>query len=333
MGKAILFRSLEDVLAGIAAYHARLVAHLRAYPLSPERERLLAALQQVPWGPARNFYEGLVAVNFAYFLDGCDSLGRFDQVLGALYEADLDAGRLTEAEGVQLVRCLWRTVDADSGWNVAIGGTVAEEGSTAGLRPAYNRLTVACLRAAVGLRRPNLALRVRRDMPQEVWNAALDCLASGCGLPALYHEEAYLDALRAAGLIAGERDLYEYAFGGCTETMVHGCSNVGSLDAGINLPLILTGALQRVLPQAPTFEAVLEAYQEDVATRVARVADGISRQQQIKAAYHPQLVRTLLIEDCLERGLEYNAGWRTLQLERGQRLRAQQRGGLAGRSA
>jgi formate C-acetyltransferase len=90
--------------------------------------------------------------------------------------------------------------------------------------------------------------------------------------------------------------------------MVHGKSNVGSLDAGINLVRVLTGTLARTLPSAPTFGSLLDAYKKDLAQAIARLTEAVSRQQQIKAEYHPQLIRTLLIDDCLERGVEYNVG-------------------------
>ena len=301
-----LFLALRDLLAGMRAYHARALADLARRPPSMVRDRLLDALQRVPWLPARGFYEGLAAVDFLYYLDGCDNLGRLDQVLGARYEADLNAGRVTMEEGEGLVRLLWENVDANDGWNVALGGT-APDGQA-----AYNGLTLACLRAARHIRRPNLALRVRDDMPQEHWDAALEAIASGCGLPALYNERFYLDALRDTGLVDDAGDRSEVAFGGCTETMVHGRSNVGSLDAGLNLVQVLAGTLARALPRAPgevdTFAAFLACFREDVARAVARLAEAVSRQQALKARCHPQLLRTLLIDDCLQRGVEYNAG-------------------------
>jgi formate C-acetyltransferase len=293
-----LYLALQDLLAGIATYHRRTVVLLRS---AGEAGPLLRALERVPWRPASSFYEGLVAVNSIYYLDGCDNLGRFDQVLGELYEADLDARRLTAEEGERLVRLLWENVNDNDGWNVALGGTTGDG------MPAYNALTVTALRAARGIRRPNLALRVRRDMPQPVWAAALDTIASGCGLPALYNEEAYLSALGDTDLV-GWPDLADYAFGGCTETMVHGRSNVGSLDGGINLVRVLTATLERALPTAPDFSSLVEAYKVDVAHAIARLTGAVSRQQAIKARHHPQPMRTLLIDDCLERGIEYNAG-------------------------
>ena len=301
------YEAMEDVLAGIAAFHRRSLQMLQDVTCSdPEveaaRQGLSEALERVPFQPARTFYEALVATNFLYYLDGCDSLGRFDQDLGPFYENDLAAGRISPEEGVRLVRLLWENVDANSGWNVALGGSTSD-GS-----PAYNALTLVCLQAARSIRRPNLALRIRRDMPEEVFDAALDVIASGCGLPALYNEEAYLQALRDVHLNIQEEDLSDFAFGGCTETMVHGKSNVGSLDAGINLLQLLSRALERHLTSSPSFEALVDAYKADLRKAIGRLVEGVNRDQEMKARYQPQSLRSLFIENCLQAGREYNAG-------------------------
>ncbi len=193
-------------------------------------------------------------------------------------------------------------MDANSGWNTALGGS-APDGSL-----AYNTFTRIGLRAARSIRRPNMALRIRRDMPEDVFDAALDTLASGCGLPALYNEEAYLDALREARLDLRGGDVYDFAFGGCTETVVHGKSNVGSLDAGINLLQIFSDTLHRHLAASPTFEAMLDAYKADLREAVGRLVDDVNRDQKKKARFQPQPLRSLLIDDCIDEGREYNAG-------------------------
>jgi formate C-acetyltransferase len=96
--------------------------------------------------------------------------------------------------------------------------------------------------------------------------------------------------------------------GGCTETMVHGCSNVGSLDAGIHLPLVLERTLQQRLSTAPSFDGLLDAFKVDLDAVIAEITAGVSRLQQAKAAWAPQPMRSLLIDDCIDRGVEFNAG-------------------------
>lgn len=309
---------LQDILAGIERWHQHILEFLRHVPtddLTPgpsptsrgedreaRRKRLVAAYEQVPFQPARDFFEALVAYNFVYYLDDCDNPGRVDLELFPYYERDLAAGRVTHDEAVELIRCLWENSDINNGWSTGIGGTTPTG------EPAYNDLTVACLDAAHKIRRPNLQLHVRKDMPQEVWDAALDAIVTGCGLPALYNEEEYLRSLRDAHLGVREEDLGWHNGGGCTETMIHGLSNVGSLDAGINLPMILVQTFQEHLATAESYDELVAEYKKDVAQVVSGIADDVNADQEVKARLRPQPMRSLLIDDCIDNGREYNAG-------------------------
>lgn len=296
-GPTPFHEAMRDTLAGVRA----IVARARERAAAAGRGDLADALERVPERPAASFRDAMVAVNLIWYLDGCDSLGRFDQDLGPLLDADLGAGRVTRAEALELVRALWASVDACSGWNVAIGGS-RRDGSG-----AANTLTELCLEAAAGRRRPNLALRVRRDTPDAIWERALDAIGSGCGLPALYNEEGYLAAMRAAWPEIGE-DAAEIAFGGCTETMVHGRSCVGSIDGGLNLAEVLACALPGLLERCSTFEALVEGYLERVREEVRAAVDCVRRDQARKAAEQPQPFRSLWVDDCIERGLDFHAG-------------------------
>ena len=82
---------LIDLLAGIRAWHARVLEYLRASPpFNGQRDRLIAALSRVPFQPARSFYEVMVGYNFVYYLDDCDNPGRLDAVLSPYYQAAPD---------------------------------------------------------------------------------------------------------------------------------------------------------------------------------------------------------------------------------------------------
>lgn len=221
-----------------------------------------------------------------------------DLELAPFYEADLRFGTTSHAEAVALLSAFWENVDAIDGWSAGIGGTTP--GGTA------NRtdLTIACLEAARGRRRPNLQLHVRRDMPQEVRDAAFTTIATGRGLPSLYHDEAFSRALLDAGLDIRGDDLAWRNGGGCTETMIHGRSNVASLDAGINLALILDQTLARHLPDVGSYEEIIERFLAQVREEVG----GINADRRTKARLRPQPLRSLFVDDCIERGVELNAG-------------------------
>jgi len=299
------YQAMQDVLIGIRTFHQRSLQMLAGCP-GEHITDLVAALQRVPFASARTFYEAIVAANFIFYIDGCDSLGRFDQDLGPFFERDLERGGLTRSYGVRLVRELWENVDANSGWNVTIGGS--KKPGDGVYVPAYNELTRVCLEAAKNIRRPNLALRVTEDIPDDVFDLALDVIRTGCGLPALYNDQAYIDGLLEAHLNINERDLPDFAFGGCTETMMHGMSNVGSLDAGINLVDVLMEVLLSALLKSRSYDEVYDAFKTKLAGCIKLLVESVNREQRKKAQYQPQPVRSLLIDDCIDAGVEYNRG-------------------------
>ncbi len=295
------YRGMADLLEGIRAWCDRLCAAVRgAPPRDPWHECLVAALARVPFAPARSLYEAVVAYNLLYYLDGCDNPGRLDQELQPYYAAADESER---REARELLEGFFDNVSANGGWSAAVGGSRAED------TPAYNELTALCLRASAGRYRPSLELRVRPDMPDSVWDAAFATLASGNGQPAFYNEVGYLEGLARLLPDVPAEDRVRWNGGGCTETMLHGVSNVGSLDAGINLPLILTGTLHRVLAlPGVSFQDVVDAFEDDVCRAVGDVTAQLNRYFAQRAVYRPQPVRSLLVDDCVDRGLDFNAG-------------------------
>lgn len=287
------------LLEGIETLHRRVVEHLRD---SGAPDDLVSALATVPWQPASSFYEAIVGTNFLFYLDGCDDLGRFDQELWEYYRDDLAAGAMTRDEAKGWVSQLFQNIDTTYAWNCAIGGT-APDGSS-----GCNDLTLVCLEVAKGRRRPNLALRLRRDTPDEYWGQALETISGGSGIPALYNEEEYLKAMAHADLGVAEADLPWFAFGGCTELMVHGRSNVGSLDDTFNLAVTLEQSLHRHLAACGTFEEFMGRLREDISRDIHELCERVDGYQRTKAQWQPQPIRTLLVDDCLDNATEFNAG-------------------------
>ena len=291
------YTGLLDLLAGIRALHSRLIEQVRQ-STRPNRDRLIAALSRVPFQPARSFYEAMVAYNFVYYLDGCDNPGRLDAVLEPYYQAAPDRD-----DAISLLSEFADNVSANAGWTAALGGSHADG------TPDYLEMTEIVLAATHGRFRPTLELRVRPDMPDSLWKAAFDSLASGNGQPAFYNESEYLAGLREADLGLVEDDLVQWCGGGCTETMIHGCSNVGSLDAGFNMPLVLVETLRRTLTNdSATFEEVLAAFRADMRGVIHEVLGALNKHFVARALHRPQPIRSLLMDDCVERGRDFNDG-------------------------
>lgn len=274
---------LLEVLAGMREYTARCVEYLREADAPPV---LISALGHVPFSPPRDFYEAMVAYNMIYYLDGCDNPGRIDEDLLPYYRGE---------DAVGLMRRFFQNVDDNDAWSSSIG-------------PAYNDLTRVILRAIPGMRRPSLELRVTPDMPDDIWELACEAIASGGGQPALYNEDAFQKKLAEVFPYIPKEDLMRFNGGGCTETMLAGISNVGSLDAGINLPLIFVEFMHAHLKDCPTFGMFVAELLQEIRRVTLETLDGVNEFRRARALYRPQPVRTLLVEDCIERGLDFNAG-------------------------
>ena len=274
---------LIDLLLGIRNYHARVLELLKSEAPGSD---LYRALLKVPFAPAENLYEALVAWNFVYYLDGCDDVGAIDTDLIGLYKGE---------DVIDVLRCFFRHVDTNNGWSGTLG-------------PDYNPLTLQCLRAIKGFRRPSLELRVTRDMPDEIWDAALDAIRAGGGSPSLYNEAGYQSALERIFPEIPKQDRMRFAGGGCTETMIAGLSNVGSRAAGINDALIFERSMRAHLPTAASFEDFYSAFIEECRSETLRVLNSICEAERLRAEIRPHPMRTLLVDDCIENGKDFNNG-------------------------
>lgn len=271
------------ILDGIAVYHRRCLQMLEQ---ANAPEALQNALRQVPFQPPRTLYEALVAWNFLYYVDGCDNPGRMDAELIGYYNGE---------DMTDVFREFFRNADANEGWSSALG-------------PDYNPLTLQILTAIRGIRRPSLELRVTEQMPDDVWTAAAKAIESGCGQPAFYNEEMYQTQLALQFPDIPKSDLLQFNGGGCTETMLAGCSNVGSLDGGFNLAYVFRRYLCAELANAKDFSDFYLGFMDVVRREVGLFLDDINAYRARRAKYRPHPLRTLLIDDCIERGLDYNAG-------------------------
>ena len=275
---AVLLRVIEAIIA----YHGRCLDVLRSEHAAPE---LIAGLERVPLQPARTFYEAVLAMNVMFYLDGCDSAGRLDACF-APYEATA-----TAPERQALLSALWRNFDLNNAWHVLLD----------------SRLPLAreAIQAQRPWRRPNAGILIDASTPPAAWDAVFDSWQAGNPSPSLYARDNYAAHIgRLLGVAAA--DIEDYAFGGCTELMVQGKSKVASIDAGLNLLEVLAGVMSEHPGQ--DFTALWNALEQAIRHHVAVVAKAVLANHDFMATYRPQLIRSLFIDDCIDRGVEYNAG-------------------------
>ena len=273
-------------LDAIKAYHSRCVELLKQQNAP---QGLIDALGRVPYSPATSLYEALLSLNFIFYVDGCDDIGPIDRLLLPYHKNE-------SVDDIEtLLREFFKNVDVNDGWSGTLG-------------PDYNEITRAAIRAIKNGRRPNLQLLVKKDMPDWVWQEAATSLMSSCGQPALYNYELYISNLRRLMPSIPDEDLSRIAFGGCTETMFEGMSNVGSDDAGINTALIFSDYMRKELTSSATYEDFYCGFIADFRRVFAEILDILNEYRRTRALYRPDVIRTLLIEDCIDNMTEFHAG-------------------------
>lgn len=274
---------LVHLIEGIRIYLERSVQYLTSVHAD---QKLIEALKKVPMYPAENIYEALVGWNFILYLDNCDNLGCVASGLYPYYRGE---------DVTEILKNLYDNLDVNNGYSMALGTD-------------YNPLTLQCLEASKGKRRPMIELFVDENTPDEIWNKAFEVIRTTNGQPAFYNPKALLGGLQDKFKNISDEDVKKFCGGGCTETMLAGLSNVGSLDAGINLLLILEQVMQKYLTGSDSFEDFYSRYLSAVEQVVLKVTEEISNSQRERAKYNPLPMRTLLIDDCIDHGVEYNNG-------------------------
>ena len=274
---------LLHLVEGIRCYVLRCVSYLKSVS---KDERLIAALERTPLYPARDAYEALVGWNFILYLDNCDNLGCLAKGILPYYKGE---------DLTSVLENLYENLDINNGYSMSLDSECPE-------------LTIQCLKAAKGKRRPMIELFVDENTPVEIWQAAFEVVRSGGGQPAFYNKKVLFEGLKKRFPSIRDDDLDRFCGGGCTETMLSGLSAVGSLDAGINMLLILEGIIGSRLSASKNFEEFYESYLAEVKDVVEKVKREISNSRRMRAEYNPVPMRTLLIDDCIDNGKDYNAG-------------------------
>lgn len=322
-----LLLALKDYCAGVRALYDRTCTALReaARAASGERkaelELIAGSFAKCFMEPSTTFLQGVLALNFTWMLDGCDSIGRVDQVLGTLFEHDVEAGTLDIAFARRLLDECFQLFEEMNGWNLQIGGRRPD--GTDGCNALTRELVLACGRNHI--RRPNVAFRITANTPDNLLVEALEVLREGSGRPALYNDDLYVKALLDADLGLTAEDAREIGFGGCTETMIGGLSNVGSLEGEISLAKALELAMNNGMDpvtgnqvgpetgtfvQFATFAQFADAVREQIRVMTQRFAEGANAAltRRMAGEEDPKLYRTFFTRDCVKRRLSFEEG-------------------------
>jgi formate C-acetyltransferase len=306
------------------------------------RDELLAiaaACHRVPAYPARTFHEALQAIVFVHYatqieqFESAISLGRIDQFLYLRYRSDIEAGRLTQEDALELLCCFYLKLSQsiplfDSVVTLGFSGLTNFANTVIGGMDARgqdvtNELSYLMLKAMQRVRspQPNFGVRLHRGSPRAFRDAVMRAAAEGIGNLQLFNDEAIVAALTNRGIPLEEAR--DYGIIGCVEPAVPNKSFTSSDAALFNLPLCLELALNngrgRVLGEQlgpasgdprgfTTIDDVTEAYRAQVEHLVGEMVEGLEGLARAHAERRPVPLASSLTDDCLERGLDLTAG-------------------------
>ncbi len=275
-----------------------------------EKKELLSeladAFSNIPYNKPRNFFEACQFFWLAFSLFDIDSPGLFDYALGAYYT--------DSKEDYRNLSALWELFKKTRTWNLCIGRS-DEFGND-----CTNSLTYAVLRLAKEKKynTPNITMRVNKNTPADLWELALDTLATGIGMPAIYNDKCVCAALEAIGVPPSDSHLY--CMNGCNQIDIFGKSHMGLEDGEISVPKALEFALFRGVCQfsdeklAPDtgnpedftdFDELMCAYKKQIEYLGDYITDTSNKAQEIFSVEAPNPWKSIMIQGCIEKGLDY----------------------------
>ena len=232
------------------------------------------------------------------------SMGIFDRMYGPFYEADLAAGRLTEAEAEDLLaayfsRFLVQSQGRDNGTPFCFGGLLpeSEEDGCNGL----TRLAWKVFRD-LGRIDPKFSLRINSKTPDDVLYFAAECIKEGKTSMVLANESVARKMFLRHG--KDPADLANFIPVGCYEPTIMG----KELSCTMTVLFNFAGLFEELFSDpgfAPeTFDKVMERYLEIMKTRLSESLEKADQLENDWNKVSPSPLLSGTMNECMERGLD-----------------------------
>jgi formate C-acetyltransferase len=245
-----------DAIVLWAKRHAVLAREVAEKETNPVRKaeliRMAENAERVPGEPARDFWEACQSQWFTQMFSRIEqktgttiSNGRMDQYFYPYYDQDVEAGKLTEEQAMELLECMWVGMAEFIDMYISPTGGAFNEGyahweavtvggQTPDGRDATNDLTHLILKSKreFPLHYPDLAARIHSRSPESyLWDVA-ETIKDGSGFPKLINDEEIVPLYVSKGATFAEA--YDYAVSGCTEARMPNRDTYTSGGAYIN---------------------------------------------------------------------------------------------------
>ena len=240
--------------------------------------------------------------------------GRLDLVLGSFLEQDLQNGTLTEAAALEEIKGLWQLIAARK---TIFHGRVVIGGRGRKNKSAANHFAMLAMQATNELRdiEPQLTLRFYDGQDPRLMQYALEVISQGATYPMLYNDDVNIPAVMTA-MNVPQHEAEQYVPFGCGEFILDHQS-MGTPNGVINmlkaLEVTIFGGQELVhgqpvglnlgsLTDYPDFEALYNAYCQQLEHFIRLLADASGIIQAQTAAHSPFLMLSLLYGNCIEKG-------------------------------
>jgi trans-4-hydroxy-L-proline dehydratase len=305
-----------------------------------ELERIADNCFRVPRYAPRDFWEALQYYWFVHLgviteLNTWDSFnpGRLDQHLYPFYKKGFEDGSLTEESVRELLQAFWIKFNNQPA-PPKVGVTAEESGTytdfclinIGGLAKdgadAANDLSFVLLDVIEEMRllQPSSMVQVSKRSPDRLLDRALRIIKTGYGQPSLFNSDAIVQEMVRQG--KSLKDARSGGASGCVEAGIFGKENY-SLTGYFNLPKVLEitlhggldprtgkmiGAATGDAAAFASYVELFEAFRKQVHHFIDIKVRGNSIIERIYAEYLPAPFLSLLIDDCIARGLDYHNG-------------------------
>lgn len=333
-----------EALMNLAARYAHKLESMAAVENDPERRRELSEMaeicQRVPAGAPRTFREALQYYWFVHLgviteLNTWDSFnpGRLDQHLYPFYRRDLESGRLTRERARELLMAFWVKFNNQPA-PPKVGVTAQESatytdfclinlgGLTAAGDDAVNELTYLILDVIEEMRllQPSSMVQISKKNPDQLIRKALEIIRTGFGQPSLFNTDAIIQEMLRQG-----KSLFDARCGGasgCVETGAFGKESY-ILTGYFNLVKVLEITLHNGVDPRTGRRIGIESGEASRLGTFSDLGDAFVRQlrhfidikirgnriiERLWAKYLPAPFMSLLIDDCIAVGRDYNDG-------------------------
>lgn len=288
--------------------------------LSPKRrkhmERLLKALKTIEHDRPDSLIAAMQLAWLYSCLAGVVNFGRMDDYLGDYLVADLKNGVLSEQEAIELIESQWRLIEVkrtNVNGRVIVGGKGRRNEKNADV---FCKLAIEATKRA-RLVEPQFTLRFYDGMDPEIFQKALDSIATGLTYPILYNDDVNIPAVMKT-MHVDEKTAANYVPFGCGEFVLSGMG-VGTPNACINLLKSLTLTIHdgvdkwdnqpkigkhnlKPMKDITSFDEFFEEYKKLLAYFIRGTADAHAASYASMNRQVGFIFTSILTYDCIGRG-------------------------------